>query len=579
MDDPQTSIPGRTRLAPARESVGRSLQAGVFLFVLFAYFIGESRTPPYNDSKFIYTVAESIVYRHSIDIPVPGGTLKAQHPLLPSAIHVPGVVLRRAIAKDDRALDKLVTPMTSHLGTELVVALGCLVFLRLLGYLGISLFAASLGTVVLAFATFLPIYARTSWSEALQATCFIGFFSALIRLKDSPGRKTGLWFGVWTGLLINSKYAFVLTLPGALVFLGYHAWRQKQIRTLVRAMAWPAIPGAVFLAVILWYNWARTGALTSSGYPSIAGLGETVFRESVFVGLWSYFFSFGKSIFLYNPPLALSVLALPLASRRHASFLWALLLTAGPMVCLYSKFVFWSGDWCWGPRYLLFVVPIMLIPAVFLVDEAVQARKRLVLASCAVVFLLGVSVQVVGASQYWDHFIRFSKNVQVLWLGNPNRSGALTPDHGGSCDPCFEDFYARNFTPALQPIEGQWWYLKHHLLSDPWEVAAKDLPLHRYTNLPFQSAYNWYTNPPWDWWKLDFVGRFHRAGDILLGLFILGFLGGMVLWGRGLSASAEFRGSCAGIFQYGWPRPWPRLRAYLAPRLVRLRDRLRGRGR
>ena len=426
MDDANTSIPGQPDPVSPCPVAGRWLCAGVFLAVLFAYFVGESRTPPYNDSKFIYTVAESIVYRNSIDIPVPGGVLKAQHPLLPSAIHVPGVLLRKAIAKGDPALDRLVKPMTSHLGTQVMVALGCLVFFRLLLHLGISLGASSLGTVALAFATFLPVYSRTSWSEALQAACFIGFFSAFIRLKDNACRKTGLWFGGWTGMLVNSKYAFVLVLPGAMLFLAYHAWRGKKLRRLVAALAWPVIPGAFFLVVILWYNWARTGSLTNSGYPTLAGLSETVFRESLFVGLWSYFFSFGKSIFLYNPPLVLSVLALPLVSRRHAAFLWALLLTAGPLVCLYSKFVFWSGDWCWGPRYLLFVVPPMLIPAVFLLDEALRERKRIVLAACAAVFLLGVSVQVVGASQYWDHFIRFSKNAQIRWLGNPNRSGALT---------------------------------------------------------------------------------------------------------------------------------------------------------
>jgi hypothetical protein len=86
-------------------------------------------------------------------------------------------------------------------------------------------------------------------------------------------------------------------------------------------------------------------------------------------------------------------------------------------------------------------------------------------------------VQVVGASQYWDHFIRFSRTAQVQWLGGPNRAGALTADKGGACDPCFEDFYARNYTPAFQPIDTQWWILKHHLLSDPWPVAAADMPL------------------------------------------------------------------------------------------------------
>jgi 4-amino-4-deoxy-L-arabinose transferase and related glycosyltransferases of PMT family len=568
--------------APRRDWNGASrtasawLQVGLFLTILFAYLLGEGRAPPYNDSRTIYTVAESIVYRKAIDIPVPSGKFYAPQPFLTSAIHVPGAAIRWAITKSSPAADKLVKPMTSHLGSQLVAALGCLVFFRLLLYLGISLGAASVGTLFLGFATMLPIYSRTAWSEALQATCFIGFYSALMRLKDSPGCRTGLWFGIWTGLLINSKYAFALVLPGALLFLVYHAWRGKQLRALLRAGAWSALLGAFFLAIILWYNWARTGVSTNSGYPTVAGLAESVFREDLFFGLWSYLFSFGKSIFLYSPPLVLSLVALPLVAKRHAANLWALILTAGPIVCLYSKFVFWSGDWCWGPRYLLFVVPAMLLPAAFLIDEYLIGKRRIALAACGAVFLVGLWVQVVGASQYWDHFIRFSKTAQIQWLGSPNRTGALTPDHGGSCDPCFEDFYARNYTPAFQPIDGQWWYLKHHLLSDPWAIAAKDLPLNRYTRMDFQNARHWYEDPPWDWWKLDFVGRYKGIGNLLLALFMTGFVAGAILWIRGLrSATAP----CAGNDPSGLPRLWPRLRAYLGQQSVRLRDRLRGRGR
>jgi hypothetical protein len=216
---------------------------------------------------------------------------------------------------------------------------------------------------------------------------------------------------------------------------------------------------------------------------------------------------------------------------------------------------------------------------VLFVEERLRARQRLALAACGAVLVLGIGVQVVGASQYWDHFIRFSKNAQAYWLGVPNRSGALTPDHGGSCDPCFEDFYARNFTPAFSPIEGQWWFLKHHLAGDSWEVAAKDLPLGRYTQLPFLGARTWYENPPWDWWQLDFVGRFRAAGRWLFGLFLAGLLAGVILWVRGVRAARPLTAPCADTVPCSCWRPWPRLRAFLAPRLARLRDRLRGRDR
>ena len=458
----------------------------------------------------------------------------APHPFFTSAIHVPGAAVRWLVTKSHPDLDRLVKPLTSHLGSQVMCALGCLVLFRLLVHLGISLAAASLCTLAFGFGTFLPIYARTAWSEGLQAACFMGFYSALLRVKDNPGRSSGIWFGLWVGLLINSKYVFALVLPGSVLFLAYYAWQRRQWRAFLRAAVWSALPGAFSLAVILWYNWARTGVSTNSGYPTVAGLAQTVFRENLLFGLWSYFFSFGKSIFLYDPPLLLSVLAIPLVIRQARSTLWALVLTAGPIVYLYSKFVYWSGDWCWGPRYILFLVGPMLVPAAFLIDKVVRDRRRIALAACTAVVVVGVGVQVVGASQYWDAFIRVSKGLQSRWLGNPNRAGALTPDRGGICDPCFEDFYPRNYTPAFQPIEAQWWVLKHRALSHPWPVAAADSPLLRYTSLDFPELKKWYDDPPWDWWKLDFTGRFKRLGNWIMAVFLIGFALGMVLWSRWL---------------------------------------------
>jgi len=513
----------------APRTASASLQAGIFLTILFAYLVCESRTPPYIDSKQVYDVAESIVYRGSVKIPIPNGWGYAMHPFLPSAIHVPGAVLRRALASENPELDKIVKPITSHLGSEVMAALGCLVFFRLLLYLGVSALAASLGTLALAFGTFLPIYARTAWSEVCQATCFIGFYSSLLRLKDEPGRKTGLWFGLWTGMLVNSKYMFALALPGAILFLGFQAWRSRKLHAFFKAGLWSLSTGAAFVVLMLWYNWARTGAPSSTGYPTVSGLVASVFQENILFGLWSQFFSLGKNIFFYNPPLVLGVVALPYVARTRPACLWGLVLTAGPVLCLYSKFVYWSGDWCWGPRYLLFLVPAILLVAVFAFDNGLRAKKKLLLAAWAAIFLIGLWVQVAGASQYWDHFIRVSKSVQAQWLGNPNRKGAYVGEMHGQCDPCFEDFYARTYTPAFQPIEAHSWYLKHHLKSDPWAIAALDMPLRRYTSLDFEILRSWYEHPAWDWWKLSFVGRYHRAGNVLLVVMILGLIGGILI--------------------------------------------------
>ncbi len=533
----QVTCEAKARPLPGHESrAGGWISAGVLVTILFTYLAFEGRTPPYIDSRQLYDVAESIVYRGTIRIPPYTSVNYAQHPFLPSAIHLPGVVLRKAIAGNDAQVDKLVKPMTSHLGSQIVAVIGCLVFLRLLLFLGLSPWGASLGTLILAFSTLVPIYARTAWSESLQTTAFIGFLSAVLRLFAEPRRKNGIWLGVWTGILVNSKYVFVLAIPGAVLFLCFQAWRSKQLRAYFAAGLWSCLGGIPFLLVTLWYNQARSqvGSATDSGYAPIQTLAVSVFRENPLWGLWSQFFALGKSILLYSPPLLLAAVMVVRMPRSRAVYLWAVALTAGPVLALYGKFAYWGGDWCWGPRYQLFFVPALLLLGLFSLDEALRLRRALVLSAWALVFCVGVWVQLAGGSQYWDQFIRVSKQVQGEWLGVPNRRGAFVGEVRGQCDPCFEDLYARTYTPALQPIEAHGWFLRHHLHGDSWQKASQDMPLRRYTSLDFDIVRRWYQEPAWDFWKLAFVGRFKRAGDWLMSLFVLGIATGVAMWLRGL---------------------------------------------
>jgi hypothetical protein len=524
-------------------TANRWIQVGLCLTILFAYLLGDGRTPPNDDARQIYGVAESIVYRHTIRLPDGYGAVFASHPFLTSAIHVPATAVRWALARNDPDLDRILRPLASHFGGIVVATLGCLVFFRLLVHLGISPLTASLVSVVLAFGTFLPIYGRSPMSEAFQATAFIGFYSALLRIWQDPRRKTGLWLGFWAGMLVGSKYVLVLALPGALVFLGHKAWRDRRVRDYLRAGIWSLPTGVCFLAEILWYNWARTGTSTGTGYPAATALADTAFRENLLFGLWSQFFSLGKNVFFYNPPLVLAVVALPCVARTHKNCLWSLILTASPVLCLLGKFLYWSGDWCWGPRYLLFLVAPLLVLACLHLEERQPCKRRLLIAGWIGLFAIGAWVQVAGASQYWDHYIRVSKQIQSLWLGYPDRTGAQATDRKGECDPCFEDEYARTYTPAFQPIEAHAWYLWHHLKSDSWTVAAKDVPIRRYTTLNFAILRWWYENAQWDWWKLNFVGRHKATGNVLLAVFIIGLCAGSAIWIRGLCSPVALFGA------------------------------------
>ena len=526
-----------TTLIPLPLALPWRRRLGMFLGVFVLFLLAGTREPPWSDAKYVHGVAQAIVERGTVALPngIPhAGKFYGMHPLLPSLVHVPGAWLHHKIATKWPTARFRSKAFTSHLGSAFVGALAVLLFVQLCLELGASAAVAGLGGLTLALGTMLAIYARVAWTEIVQVACFLGFFRALLKAAATPTRALAIALGAWAGALVNSKLVFLTCLPGAAAFAGFRLWRLYGPATLARTAGWVLLGGLPFVVMLLGYNLVR-GGIFSTGYSVGAGDGGRAFGESLFFGLHGLFFSLGKSVFLYNPPLIVSVLLLPFVvrdGRFGRDWLWAAGLTALPPLFVYARLVFWSGDWAWGPRYLTYLVPVLLLPGVLalqlLIDQGSQLRARLAVAVAAMTLAAGLFVQVLGGLFYWDHFIRLTQAAQHHWLGTPNRSGAVSVTrHDGRCDPCFEDFLTFNHLPAFQPIEGHLWLARHKLNDDPWAVAELDAPWRRYTHLALPLSRQ-YEGSRVDWWALEYKGKRPRraayaigaAGLLLLGLSI-----------------------------------------------------------
>lgn len=69
-------------------------------------------------------------------------------------------------------------------------------------------------------------------------------------------------------------------------------------------------------------------------------------------------------------------------------FIWLSLAT---LLALYSRWHLWEGGWCWGPRFLVPVIPLLALPIAAVVDDPpardrVRAVKALVALSMVVAF-------------------------------------------------------------------------------------------------------------------------------------------------------------------------------------------------
>ena len=69
------------------------------------------------------------------------------------------------------------------------------------------------------------------------------------------------------------------------------------------------------------------------------------------------------------------------------------------------------------------------------------------------------------------------------------------------CFSCFEEVFAVQWLPPMQPILGHWWLLRHQVAGDDWKTAEADAPWKRYTSLTIDIQQS-YEHAGIDWWLL-----------------------------------------------------------------------------
>jgi hypothetical protein len=525
-----------------RPAGGTSRRAALAVFCCFfgIYLLSTSRERPWTDAKAIHQVAENLVERHSLHINMVwppdspagrNGKHYAVNPLLTSLVHVPGAILNRWLTRYGGIEPGLTLPLTSHLAGAALGALTCALLFMLCCDLGLSLVAASLTTLLCGLATSIWVYARYPYSEILQAACFTGFVRAVVALPSARrAHVAALAIGLWGGALVNSKLVFGLSVIAAGVLVGWPLRRDP--RQLVRVWGWLGlglVPGAI---MAMFYNWVRWGSLLRSGYGPFVD--EFFGHGQLSMGLQGLLLSPGTSVFLYSPPLLLAFAGWREAWRRQRFAAVVILAASLPLVLLYGSYAFWMGGWNWGPRYLVFALPVFLLPLGFLFQRLHEAgRTRLVAGWFVAALIAGGAVQVAGNAFYWDHYIRIAEDARLRWLGTPDRRGSTPPDQGGGCHACFEDMYVINWLPPFSPVSGHFWLLRHVPFDHDWKTAEKDAPWRRYTSLTLD-IHATYPRARLDWWALDFTE--HRTARALLAsvmaLLALGGAGAWVWLGR-----------------------------------------------
>lgn len=244
------------------------------------------------------------------------------------------------------------------------------------------------------YCTFLWHYQRAQSSELYQVLLFTVLFLCLAPLLRGLGeaearridRRAGIRFAVvWLCvlLLVLIRVVYGLLLPLIVLLATYEIVRARSWQGLrasppgvAAAFLVPPIAILVLLAVV---NWIKFGAPWLSGYHQwrpelVRPTGQ------VGEGLWGFLFSPRFSVFLYFPLLAFAILGLRRFATRYRVDAMAMLAIFGTFLLVLAAMPSWAGEWSYGPRYLLFLLPVLSLPFLSFADEVIERinswRKR-----------------------------------------------------------------------------------------------------------------------------------------------------------------------------------------------------------
>jgi hypothetical protein len=238
-------------------------------------------------------------------------------------------------------------------------------------------------------------YSKTFFSEPLAALSTIGALERLLAFAGAEPKGRGEWaaalgLGCWLGLGVLARLAHAIVVPLFLAALLRLIWRRYgrgvTLRHLQPVLA-VALPLIVAGGLTLWYNWARFGDLTVTGY-----LPQESFSAVWGEGLVGLAISPGRGLIWYAPWLAMILVALPRAWRRCTVATTVATACFVVYLLVYARWHMWHGGYCWGPRFLVPVLPLLGLLAV-----PAAARWPRVLGSLAT---LGVGVNLIGVA--WD---------------------------------------------------------------------------------------------------------------------------------------------------------------------------------
>lgn len=438
----------------------------VFFFSLYAYCMQGVRLGA--DELGMYLVTESLVAdgdvyidpawgaRVALDECEEEGRSCARFGIGQSLAQLPLYLFGKIFIKENSSPDVFGTGRNLYLVTSLtgplLGAAACVLLFLFCLRLGWRARAAVYLTALFGLGTLAWPYAGLLFSESLQMFALIACAYFILTYSQCGGVARAAAAGFFLGLAVAAKFMIILVLPVALGY-AYLLLRGSEVKK--RDVFYNNFAlFIVWIAVIFWYNLARFRNPFAFGYYLLNDR-DALFRFGVplWSGLHGLLLSSGKGLFWYVPCAAAACAAFGAFARRRPAEAFLCAGAAVALVLGYARWNQWHGDYAWGPRFLVPLMPFIVLPLGAWLD-APSKRPALRAAALAALFAVSVFVQLLGVSVKTGAYLSIAKSqppFQVLFMPGDIRLR--------------DDLLNQHFIPEFSPLAAHAWILRHTLLD------------------------------------------------------------------------------------------------------------------
>jgi len=284
-------------------------------------------------------------------------------------------------------LRKMPSAFFSGLINPILSALILLIFYSFCLNLSSSPTKSLVSALLLGCGTIIWPYSCTYWTQPIITLCFISAFYFIHLYAQNEKSRYLVYAGLVGGYAIVTRPEAILIIPWFILYILFIQWPNK--RKLLDALSIFIVPVLFFIVLQMLWNYHRFGDFLQTG--AIQKRFIFYFRGKLYISLLVNLVSINRSIFIYSPPLILFFFSIKNIFIKYKNMTIIILGIVLTYLIFYSKYIFWMSATSWGPRFLVPLAPLILLPVCLFI-----ANNRIKKIFTGILLSIGVFIQLIA---------------------------------------------------------------------------------------------------------------------------------------------------------------------------------------